>query len=294
MKRGMRFVLCFGVIFLLAGCGRKNSFGLEEVYMESEAIYSCTYDGVKHNYILDLPTEPAKAPLIVMLHGYGNTAESFRSMVHFEEDALKRGYAVVYVSGAPAPGDATSSPGWNSGLGDGGNKDVEFLVALTQYLQTEYDFDKDRTFAVGYSNGGFMTHCLAMKTEGVYSALVSVAGMMPQKVWQEAKESNDISFFQITGEKDDVVPKDKDGSAKFAKAPAIETVMEYLAQSVGLTETASENIGKDSELLKYTKAGEENQVWHLWVKDGRHSWPDETITGIDINTLILDFLDTQK
>ena len=90
------------------------------------------------------------------------------------------------------------------------------------------------------------------------------------------------------------MPKDRDGSAKYAKAPAIETVMEYLAESAGLTEVETAEIGKASELLKYTKAGEKKQVWHLWVKDGRHSWPDEAITGIDVNALILEFLETQK
>ncbi|MBR5798546.1 MAG: prolyl oligopeptidase family serine peptidase [Lachnospiraceae bacterium] len=294
MKTRIFLGICVSALFLLSGCGGKNPFGIEEIVQESESAYTCTYDGVKHDYILDLPEATKNAPLVVMLHGYGNTAESFRSMVHFEDDAVPCGYGVVYVTGAPAPNDATASTGWNSGLGNEGNKDVDFLVELTKYLQREYGFDKKRTFAVGFSNGGFMTHRLAMEAADTYTAAVSVAGMMPQQIWENANGQNDISFFQITGEKDDVVPKDRDGSAKFAKSPAIETVMEYLAESAGLTEVETAEIGKASELLKYTKAGDKKQVWHLWVKDGRHSWPDEAITGIDVNALILEFLDTQK
>ena len=42
-------------------------------------------------------------------------------------------------------------------------------------------------------------------------------------------------FFQITGEKDDVVPKNSDGSAKYAIVPAIEDVIAYYAEANGLT-----------------------------------------------------------
>lgn len=31
------------------------------------------------------------------------------------------------------------------------------------------------------------------------------------------------------------------------------------------------------------------QVWHLFVKNGRHSWPSEKLNGIDANRLILEF-----
>ena len=41
---------------------------------------------------------------------------------------------------------------------------------------------------------------------------------------------------------------------------------------------------------KYSDPSSDRRVWSLSVKDGRHSWPEEKITGIKTNTLILDFL----
>lgn len=266
---------------------------IEDVVQKSETMVSCTYDGVAHEYMTCFPEQCEGAPLVLMLHGYGNTAESFCETVHFEETALQKGYAVVYVTGAPDPNDATSAFGWNSGIGQEGNRDVDFLVSLANYLQKEHSFDRDRMFAVGFSNGAFMTHRLAMEAGDTFAAVVSVAGMMPEKIWEEAGQDSDIGFFQVTGEKDDVVPKHSDGSAKFAKAPAIEDVMDYWVTSNGLAKCEETEIGKGSVLTKYAKEGSKKQVWNLFVKDGRHSWPDESISGINVNELIVEFLETQ-
>ena len=266
---------------------------LKDVTLESDNKYTCTYDGVKHDFIVELPEDIGNAPLIVMLHGYGESAEAFKGKVHLEERACEKGYAVVYVTGAPDPNDKTSANGWNSGIGEGGNEDVGFLIAFANYLQTEYGFDKERTFAVGFSNGAFMTHRLAMEAQDTYSAVVSVSGMMPEQVWEYKNEENNIGFMQITGEKDDVVPKKSDGSAAHSKAPAIEDVMTYWAFSNGLVDADISDIGKKSTITKHTGEGKTKQVWDIFVKDARHSWPDETLTGIDTNGIILEFLDTQ-
>jgi poly(3-hydroxybutyrate) depolymerase len=58
---------------------------------------------VKHSFIIDLPDNADNAPLVIMLHGYGSSAEDFRYSIQFEKAANPMGYAVVYVTGAPAP-----------------------------------------------------------------------------------------------------------------------------------------------------------------------------------------------
>lgn len=295
MKKNILLYSIIVWIAFLTGCVHENTASqkLESITPETDNTYSCSFDGIEHEFIIDLPAKTENAPLVVMLHGYGDTAEGFRNTVHFEEKANALGYAVVYVTGASNPNDSTSSTGWNSGIGIDGNKDVDFLVSLAEYLQREYSFDKHRIFAVGFSNGAFMTHRLAMEAGDTYCACVSVAGMMPESIWSGRKDVNEVGFFQITGEKDDVVPKHSDGSAKYAKAPAIEDVMEYWSKSNGLELSDSYELGKGSVLSKYSSPNAQKQVWHLFVKDGRHSWPDESISGIDTNTVILEFLESQ-
>ncbi len=293
------FCLCAAlmVLFVLLGGtgeGNADSPGIEGLVREKPGAFSCRFDGVKHSFVLDLPDETEGAPLVVMLHGYGNTAESFRSTVHFEEEANPRGYAVVYVTGASDPNSPTAANGWHSETDTEGNRDAEFLVSLAEYLQKEYGLDRSRTYAVGFSNGALMAHRLAMEDADTFSAFVSVAGWMPESVWNGRRETNETGFFQITGEKDKAVPKHSDGSAQYAPAPAIEDVMEYWAESNGLDITETEQIGNASVLTKYASKEKPQQVWHLFVKDGRHSWPGMRFNGIDTNALILEFFEAQQ
>ena len=138
-----------------------------------------------------------------------------------------------------------------------------------------------------------MAHRLAMEDK-LFTACVSVAGWMPESVWKARREFNAKGFLQITGEKDKAVPKNSDGSAQYAKAPAIEDVMDYWVKSNGLELYETSIIGNGSSLTKYYSDGKTQQIWNLFVKDGRHSWPSVRFNGVDTNTLILEFFESQN
>lgn len=218
------------------------------------------YDGIEHDFILKLPETSENAPLIVMLPGYGNTAEAMRTQTSIEDDANARGYAVIYVTGAPNKEDRTSSVGWNSGIGNSPNKDVEFLCALVNDLCKNYSLDQERVYAVGFSNGAFMTHRLAIEANDIFRGVVSVAGMLPQSIWNNRPDTTNISVFQITGGKDDVVPQNINGSANYSQNPAIEDVLNYYIETNNLTLTETQNIGDNSILDIYTSDKSSNQV----------------------------------
>jgi poly(3-hydroxybutyrate) depolymerase len=239
--------------------------------------------------IVDFPEVVENSPLIIMLHGYGNSASSFRSTTGFEKDATSQGYTVAWVSGSKNPKVRTSLPEWNSGLGYNNNDDVGFLVSVVDYFQKNYNTSKEKVFAIGFSNGAFMTHRLALEASDVFAGVVSVAGKMPKYVWENKTEKCNINVFQITGEKDNVIPKKIDNSAANAIDPAIEDVIEYYVQANGLEIKEKLKIG-NSTLEKYKSNSSEKKIFHLLVDEGNHSWPTEQINGIDTNKLILEFL----
>ncbi len=285
------FIFIFQTFFI-SGCKKNLPLirgKLKNVIATDENSFSCTYDGKKHDFILDLPEEiiPEETPLIVMLHGYGSSATDMRSWLHFEKDANPLGYAVAYVSGDVS---------WECGLGFMDKSDVPFLDVLALYLQEKYLLNKKRTYAVGYSNGAFMTYRLAVETKGVYSAFVSVAGMMPANVWKERKKTNNFSFFQIAGEFDEVIPKYWDNSAYTSIAPAIEDVVDYLVTSNKLNGFYRNGFGRGTVVTKYITDNKhnKNKVWHLFVKNAQHSWPTPSINSIDTNSLIMEFFEEIK
>lgn len=282
-------------VFLITGCKGKSvsaKITLENINQINSNTFTCSFDGIEHDFIVELPAQSAGAPLVILLHGYSNTADHMRFTTEFHKTANERGYAAVYVTGSISKYEKTGGLGWNSGIAADGNPDVEFLVALTEYLQKEYGFDKEHTFAAGFSNGAFMAHRLAMEAGDTFCAVVSVAGKMPEKIWKNRNRKNHIGFMQITGEFDDVVPKRFDGTVSHARDPAIEDVMDYWAASNGLKNITIETLARGSTLTKWTSPKKESQVWHLLVKDSHHFWPTELINGIDGNSVILDFFDS--
>lgn len=270
-----------------------SGLSLDSIELAEDGTGLAVYDGVKHEIIVNLPEATEGAPLVVMLHGYGESASAFMQKTDFEQEANPLGYAVIYVTGAPSPEDKTSATGWNSGIGISSNKDVEFLCALANDLCSTYSLDRNRVFAVGFSNGAFMTHRLALEANDIFAAVVSVAGMMPENIWVDKPEKCKIGILQITGEKDDVVPKNSDGSVKFSKAPAIEEVMKYYVEKNGLSLSETVSIGKKSILEKYISSDSKKQVWNIFIPDGWHSWPDEALVGFSTNKMIIEFLETE-
>lgn len=308
-------VLLFFVIFLFGACASKKEVEIKSetgtVKIRNDAppiyfseniegnLFSFTVNNKVYEYYLDFPLNGQEfspeliknTPLVVMIHGANNTDQSFRLDTKFHEAANLRGYTVVYVTAAAYNREGIT---WNSGISSEGNDDVLFFRTLVQYLENEFGFDSLRTFAVGFSNGGFMVHRLAMEAGDVFEACVSVGAKMPARIWDERNEKNKTGYFQITGSMDNVVPKNFDGTARYTKDPAIEDVMDYWASSNGLTKQTQEEIGDGSILYKW-QSDEANkkavQVWHLIVNNGRHSWPSIFYNKIDTNSLILDFLD---
>ncbi len=254
--------------------------------------YTCEYDGITRTFLLYAPSEAPKG-IIIMLHGAGSDGEAFRLMTGMDSVACERGYAVAYVYGTVNPySQSADSTGWNSGIAARGQDDIGFLCSLASYLQDKYSLTRDETFAVGFSNGAFMTYRIAAEGQKSFGATVSVAGMMPQRIWNNKTDKSNISLLQISGNKDDVVPMNSNGTAATSVNPAIEDVMAYFAEAAGLNKYSSEEISDKSTLYKYTGEGSELKVWRIEISEGRHSWPEEKFAGFNTNEMILSFLDS--
>lgn len=291
------WLICIAApILLICGCSAPKETipnladNIENVSANDNLHYTCEYMGIQREYTLYLPDNPSGSTLVIMLHGYGGSADSFARDTKLHETLVPAGYTVAYVEGITDPDDQTSSSGWNSGLKSTGNDDAGFLSSLARYLQREYLLESSRCVAVGFSNGAFMTHRLAIDSSGVFTDIVSVAGMMPEFAWAMKPEAAPVSVLQISGTKDDVVPQKRNKTDRYAKAPAIEDVMDYYALSSDLTKGEAYELSEQSNITEYGSLSNDNVVWEVSVEDGRHSWYEETYCGFKINDLILDFL----
>lgn len=273
-----------------------ESFDLTNVTkINDKGLYSCNYGTVERKFLLHLPESmDENAPVVFMLHGYAGNPESFARDTGMNQYADEHGYAVVYPQGIPDPGDKSSAAGWNSGLGNGINDDVGFLVALAKYLQDTYQFNKDATYAAGFSNGAFMMYRLACKAQDTFSGVASVAGIMTNGAWDEKKETADISILQINGTKDDVVPLDDGSDDPGHGLHVMNEVMDYWKRANGLDKVEVTKLSDKATKERYYSDTSKNQVCYVEIDGGSHSWPQESFAGFNTNELILNFFDSLR
>ena len=131
VKRIVLLCVVLGLLVGVAGCGgdKVEILPLENLGQESDEKITFTCDGVERYCLLKFPEQTEGAPLVLMLHGHGESPERMRDTTHFEEKANELGYAVVYVSGSINAGDPMKAMGWQSGVFSEGNRDGEFLVS---------------------------------------------------------------------------------------------------------------------------------------------------------------------
>lgn len=279
--------------FILTGCSSSGP-KLVNVVLDENNKYSCTFEDVKHEFVISLPAESKNAPLIVMFHGAGDSAEGFRLSSGFDNDALPMGYAVCYVSGTSNPKAGRNTRSWNYGRFEPDYNDVEFIKALVNYLVDEYLLDKDHVFCAGFSNGGFMNFRLALEAQDTFLACVSVGGDLCKTLWDKRPDNNDVGMLVVYGENDESIPKNIDGSAKTALDPAIEDVIDYMATSNGLDAQSEGEIGDGSIIRKYEADSDKDIVWSVVVKEGKHGWPTEDLNSFSVNKLILEFFENWR
>lgn len=234
--------------------------------------YTCTYGNTVRSFIVCKAAQSSPKALVLMLHGYAGSGESFMNDISFDEKATKKDFVLIFVDGISDPNDKTSAPGWNSGIKDSPKDDLGFLKSLVGIFQKKFGISKTKTFAAGFSNGAFMVHRLAVEDTEQFAAVASVAGFLPESVWNRRPEKLSTAFIQINGTKDDVVPMNQTGTAKYNKNPAIEDVLEYYRSANG-----------SADSVKY-----------ISIEGGRHSWPEEKFCGFNIDQVLLDFFLERK
>ena len=148
-------ILLFFTVLLTAGTARAADPLIRRQW---------TVDGVVREALVYVPPQGLSnaAPVVFVFHGHGGNMNNAARM--FRYHTLWPEAIVVYMQGLNTPGRLTDpegkKPGWQSGLGDQGDRDLNFFDAVLASLQQEYRVDAKRLYASGHSNGGGFTYLL--------------------------------------------------------------------------------------------------------------------------------------
>lgn len=146
----------------------------------SQTLVTFSFDGQTRRYYKYVPNiydSLKPIPVVFCLHGLGDNIDNFRNIaMHL------LGEVDTFITIYP---EALSSPygnAWNAGINYMGSiineniNDVDFLMAITDSLQTIYNIDTERIYFCGLSLGGFMAQRMACEKSDKIAAVASVAG----------------------------------------------------------------------------------------------------------------------
>ncbi len=157
----------------LSGCGgaaaRVAGPSASPALPAGSSTHSIEADGVSRTYIVYRPASlPAKAPLVVMLHGGFGSGRQAENSYGWDAEADQGHFVVAYPDGL--------NRAWNTGGGCCGTPgrtsadDTGFITAMVAAIERQVPVDAGRVYATGISNGGIMAYTLACRTS-VFAAI---------------------------------------------------------------------------------------------------------------------------
>jgi polyhydroxybutyrate depolymerase len=166
---------------------------------------SINVDGRNRTYRLRIPPAAISGeplPLMVVLHGFTQTAAQIEEAYAMNAVADTAGFYVVYPNGTNT---FLFLQGWNASLAGGGVDDVHFIDELITSLGAAYSIDTSRVYATGFSNGGGMSVVLACALPGRIKGIAPVAAAIDPANGPLCRPALFRPLLQIHGTDDAVV-----------------------------------------------------------------------------------------
>jgi polyhydroxybutyrate depolymerase len=254
-----------------------------------------TVDGKARTFDLHVPAtyDATKGtPLVFLFHGYTMTPAQIAAATHFAATADARGLIVAFPAGigqsfnaGDCCGQAVSDP----------DDDVAFTRAMITSIGGEYCVDAKRTYASGFSNGGFFSYYLACQLADQIAAVAAVSGGL--RIDPSAcKPKRPMALLHVHGTNDVVVPFTGGGlgnaqpvSASIdafrtlnACAAGAGTVV-YTKDDVSCTTWGGCTAGTDVELCTVTGGG------HQWPGGDLLPYGANLSANLDTSKAIADF-----
>jgi polyhydroxybutyrate depolymerase len=143
------------------------------------------------------------APLLLVLHGYGETASTIEAITGFDELSDEDGFIVAYPQGVDRS--------WNDGRGTTpasrlGVDDVAFVQQLVLRIEATWPVDPDRVYATGFSNGAVLTERLGCELSGELAAIAPVSGLLAASLAPGCHPLRALPVMLVIGTSDPVMP----------------------------------------------------------------------------------------
>ena len=293
LHAGRRLIWGVCLVALVVACGSADEKVPQAPLGPAVQQKQLVVDGLSRGYRLFSPPSRDRsvpAPLVLVLHGVGNTGEQMVGVTQFDRLATTDGFLVAYPEGVNRT--------WNGGYccpngGPPQPDDVAFLDALIDDVSATVDVDPARIFAVGFSGGAIMAHRLGCDLSDRIAGLASVSGSM---VLADCRPEDPVSVLAINGTADPLVPYAGGPTAGGATQPSppAPAVVERWAELNTCPSPAVREPGEVLTTTTWTGCAEGTAVRLLTIDGGGHTWfaPEfGRVNGaVDATRVVWDFL----
>lgn len=234
-------------------------------------------------YYLHLPPDMAGSgshPLLVLLHGAGDTGKAFHARIHADAATDAAGYVVAYPDGLEAS--------WTVGCGvctaaeNLQADDVSFLSTLIRQLADSLWVDTTRVFIAGFSQGGQLAQLYACQGPIPPAGLAVVAGSPYGSVATSCAPGRALPVLLMHGNHDPVIPVDGANSGGGGILPVSQMVALWSTLEACDATPAQEERpdtagdGTTIDVFSYSGCSDGVTVRYDRVNNGGHTWPGDT------------------
>jgi len=241
------------------------------------------YEGVERSYnvfVPDVHDGESPIPLVMMMHGFGSnpTEQAFFSQMN--STAMANGLAVAYPAGL--------NDSWNGGgcCGDSLENDIDdvgFIRAATEHVASTLCIDRQRIFASGMSNGGFMSYRLACEASDLFAAIAPVAGVLGIEP-ESCAPPRAVPVLHTHGTLDALVPYDGGGTT--GSPSAAETVEHWLTHNGCSPEPAITTEIEPVLCQTWSGCDDGGQVTFCTLDGIGHCWPGQGVCPFGDSTTV--------
>lgn len=223
--------------------------------------------------------EDGSYPLLIVLHGAGDTGASFHARIDPDRDTDAAGLVTVFPDGIGNTWTVGCGPCTPAGAR--GANDVVFLRTLVRHLAEGLPVDTTRVFVVGFSQGGQLAQLYGCRSESPPAGIASVAGLLSRGVAGDCAPAGPFPVAFVHGDRDPVM-----SYYGFGPAAGVLSLPESVDVWLGLMRCdptpdesmSPDRVGDGTRVLvrRYAGCDGGGPVEVHTVEGGGHTWPGRT------------------
>jgi len=262
----MRKVIVFYsliAMLLIIACSKSENEQITPNVPTGKMIKELTVNGITREYIIYVPENynaTTAFPLLLSFHGLTSNMEFNYNYTNFDQLAEDENFIVVHPNGI--------SNTWTVSAND--DTDINFIVALLNQLEEDYNIESNRIYSTGMSMGGFFSFSLACRLSDRIAAVASVTGSMYQPAINNCLPVKPMPIIQIHGTEDGIVQYSSVAGLLDFWTSHNNTDDLPIISNIPDSDTAD---GSTVERYEYLNGDNDVEVQHLKIIGGGHEWP---------------------